>query len=140
MLSLNKLYARLILSTLNSYQTLKGKHTYYLRGNNMPQAAKVAKRPRRTKSRRNRPAKTSKSPKHSSRIAKTPKSRHADVKRSALSCPKCGSTNLFWASGLTNLWSIWECRNCGYRGAFILRDSEMVQKIRENYAKRTVSH
>lgn len=106
----------------------------------MPQAAKVAKRPRRTKSRRNRPAKTPKSPRLFSRIAKRSKSRHANVKRRALSCPKCGSTKIFWASGLPNLWSVWECRNCGYRGAFIVRYGEMVQKVRENYAKRKVSH
>ena len=36
-------------------------------------------------------------------------------------CPKCGSTDVFWTSGLPQIWSVWECRKCGYRGAFIIR-------------------
>ena len=51
-------------------------------------------------------------------------------------CPKCGSTNIFWASGLPQLWSIWECRDCGYRGAFIIEDSKLAQKIRKEYLKQ----
>jgi ribosomal protein S27AE len=27
-------------------------------------------------------------------------------------CPRCGSTNIFWASGLPQLWSLWECKEC----------------------------
>jgi len=50
-------------------------------------------------------------------------------------CPKCGSTNIFWASGLPQLWSVWECRECGYRGAFVIEDSKLATKIRENYLK-----
>jgi len=50
-------------------------------------------------------------------------------------CPKCGSKNIFWASGLPQLWSLWECRDCGYRGAFIVEDSELAEKIREEYLK-----
>jgi len=50
-------------------------------------------------------------------------------------CPKCGSTNLFWASGLPQLWSIWECRDCGYRGALTIEDSKLAAKIREDYVK-----
>ena len=106
----------------------------------MRQASKGAKRPRRTKPRRNKPAKTPKSPRPFSSLAKRPRSRFAGSKRGVLFCPKCGSTNLFWASGLPHLWSIWECRNCGYRGAFIVRDGEMAEKVRENYAKKTVRH
>ena len=30
-------------------------------------------------------------------------------------CPKCGSTNIFWASRLSQLWSLWECREYNYR-------------------------
>jgi len=104
----------------------------------MRQATKEAKRPRITKSRRNKPAKTPKSPRTFSNVPKRPKSRLAGSKRGILFCPKCGSTNLFWASGLPYLWSIWECRNCGYRGAFIVRDGELAEKVRETYAKRTV--
>jgi predicted RNA-binding Zn-ribbon protein involved in translation (DUF1610 family) len=51
-------------------------------------------------------------------------------------CPKCGSTNVFWASGLPQLWSIWECRRCGYRGAFILKDGKLAEKIRSDYENK----
>jgi ribosomal protein L37AE/L43A len=53
-------------------------------------------------------------------------------------CPKCGSINIFWASGLPQLWSIWECRDCGYRGAFVLEDSKLAERLREDYAKKSV--
>jgi len=52
-------------------------------------------------------------------------------------CPKCGSTQVHWASGLPQLWSIWECEVCGYRGAFILEDGELAGKLREQYAEKT---
>lgn len=52
-------------------------------------------------------------------------------------CPKCGSSNIFWASGLAQLWSIWECRSCGYRGAFIVEDGDMAKMLQEEYAKKT---
>ena len=106
----------------------------------MRQAIKEAKRPRKTRSRRNKLAKPRKSPRTFSRASKKPKSRLAGSKRGVLFCPKCGSTNLFWASGLPHLWSIWECRNCGYRGAFIVRDGGLAEKVQENYAKRTAKH
>ena len=54
-------------------------------------------------------------------------------------CPKCGSTDVFWASGLPQLWSTWECRKCGYRGPLILEDSEMAAKLREDYSKKKAS-
>jgi len=57
-------------------------------------------------------------------------------KRGAKFCPKCGSTNVFWASGLPQLWSIWECRNCGYRGSLILEDGKLAEKLRRNYFKK----
>jgi len=50
-------------------------------------------------------------------------------------CPKCGSTRMYWASGLPQLWSIWECKECGYRGALVIEDSESAAKIRERYLK-----
>ena len=53
-------------------------------------------------------------------------------------CPKCGSTNVFWASGLPQLWSVWECRNCGYRGAFIVKDGKLAEKLKEDYTKKNV--
>ena len=51
-------------------------------------------------------------------------------------CPKCGSTDIQWASGLPQLWSVWECRDCGYRGAFIVEDGRLAEKIREKFLKR----
>ncbi|MFQ5758615.1 MAG: hypothetical protein ACE5IF_02940 [Candidatus Bathyarchaeia archaeon] len=51
-------------------------------------------------------------------------------------CPTCGSTDVFWASGLPQLWSTWECRRCGYRGPVILENSETAAKLRQNYSKK----
>jgi predicted RNA-binding Zn-ribbon protein involved in translation (DUF1610 family) len=53
-------------------------------------------------------------------------------------CPKCGSTDVFWASGLPQLWSLWECKNCGYRGALILEDGKLAEKLRKDYQKGSV--
>ncbi len=50
-------------------------------------------------------------------------------------CPKCGSPKIYWASGLPQLWSIWECKECGYRGALVIEDGESAAKIRERYLK-----
>jgi ribosomal protein L37AE/L43A len=55
-------------------------------------------------------------------------------------CPRCGSTDIFFARGLPQLWSIWECRNCGYYGAFIVEDGIMSQKIREEWARKHSVH
>lgn len=57
-------------------------------------------------------------------------------KRGVRFCPKCGSTDIYWARGLAQLWSIWECRNCGYYGAFIVEDGKMSKKLQEEYAKK----
>jgi ribosomal protein S27AE len=54
-------------------------------------------------------------------------------------CPRCGSTDVFWASGMPQFWSTWECRRCGYRGPVILEDSETAVKLRENYFKKKIS-
>ena len=59
-----------------------------------------------------------------------------EIKREKKFCPRCGSTNVFWASGLPQLWSIWQCRECGYRGAFIVEDGKLAFKIREDYLKK----
>jgi DNA-directed RNA polymerase subunit M len=69
--------------------------------------------------------------------AKDAKKGSASKPRGVKFCPKCGSTDIFWASGLPQLWSIWQCRNCGYRGAFIVEDSKLAKKLREDYAKKT---
>lgn len=63
-------------------------------------------------------------------------SRNAVHSRGVLFCPKCGSSNIFWASGLPHLWSVWECRDCGYRGTFVIRDGKIAEKVREDYAKK----
>jgi len=52
-------------------------------------------------------------------------------------CPRCGSARVRWASGLPQLWSIWECPECSYRGAFILENGELAAKLREDYSKKT---
>jgi DNA-directed RNA polymerase subunit M len=51
-------------------------------------------------------------------------------------CPKCGSHNIQWASGLPQLWSIWECKDCGYRGALVVEDGELAKKIRKRFLKQ----
>lgn len=59
---------------------------------------------------------------------------------SAKFCPKCGSTDVFWAQGLPQLWSLWQCRNCGYRGPLILEDGNMAVKLREEWEKKKTAH
>lgn len=51
-------------------------------------------------------------------------------------CPKCGSTEVFWAQGLPQLWSIWQCHNCSYRGPVILEDGNMAEKLTEKWKKQ----
>jgi DNA-directed RNA polymerase subunit M len=51
-------------------------------------------------------------------------------------CPKCGSTDVFWAQGMPQFWSLWQCRNCGYRGALILEDGNLAAKLQEDWKKR----
>lgn len=51
-------------------------------------------------------------------------------------CPTCGSTNIFWASGLPQLWSLWECRECGYKGALVLEDGNLGAKLRKEWKKK----
>ena len=48
-------------------------------------------------------------------------------------CPKCGSPDVFWAQGMPQLWSLWQCKNCGYRGAFILEDGNLAEKLQEEW-------
>jgi predicted RNA-binding Zn-ribbon protein involved in translation (DUF1610 family) len=69
---------------------------------------------------------------------KLAKAKRNAAKRRVKFCPKCGSTNVFWASGLPQLWSIWECRKCGYRGAFIIEDGKLAEKLKEEYARKNV--
>jgi DNA-directed RNA polymerase subunit M len=57
-------------------------------------------------------------------------------KRGVKLCPRCGSAEIFWARGLAQLWSVWECKNCGYYGAFIIEDGKISKKLQEVYAKK----
>jgi ribosomal protein L37AE/L43A len=59
------------------------------------------------------------------------------MKKEPKYCPKCGSAKVHWASGLPQLWSIWECPECGYRGAFVLEDGKLAAKLREKHAGKT---
>ena len=52
-------------------------------------------------------------------------------------CPKCGSTDVFWAQGLPQFWSLWQCKNCGYHGALILESGNLAVKLREQWANKT---
>jgi predicted RNA-binding Zn-ribbon protein involved in translation (DUF1610 family) len=51
-------------------------------------------------------------------------------------CPKCGSSDVFWAQGMPQLWSLWQCKNCGYRGAFILENGNLAEKLQEEWKKK----
>jgi predicted RNA-binding Zn-ribbon protein involved in translation (DUF1610 family) len=64
------------------------------------------------------------------------KQKDRTVTRKVKFCPRCGSAEISFASGLAYLWSIWECRNCGYYGAFIVEDGKLSQKLQEEYAKK----
>ena len=52
-------------------------------------------------------------------------------------CPKCGSTDVFWAQGMPQFWSLWQCKNCGYHGALILESGNLAVKLREQWANKT---
>jgi hypothetical protein len=43
---------------------------------------------------------------------------------------------VFWAQGLPQFWSLWQCKNCGYRGALILEDGNLAVKLQEEWKKR----
>ena len=51
-------------------------------------------------------------------------------------CPKCGSTDVFWAQGMPQFWSLWQCKNCGYHGAFILEDGNLAEKLQEEWKNK----
>ncbi|MCW4017246.1 MAG: hypothetical protein NWF00_00955 [Candidatus Bathyarchaeota archaeon] len=52
-------------------------------------------------------------------------------------CPKCGSTNVYWAQGMPQFWSLWQCHNCGYRGPVILEDGKMATVLQEKWKKQS---
>lgn len=49
-------------------------------------------------------------------------------------CPRCGSKNIDWV--LPQDWSKWECKDCGYIGAFIIEDSKIADEIKREYLKK----
>jgi DNA-directed RNA polymerase subunit M len=51
-------------------------------------------------------------------------------------CPRCGSTDVFWAQGLPQLWSLWQCRNCGYYGPAILENGKLATKLQEIWKEK----
>ncbi len=46
-------------------------------------------------------------------------------------CPRCGSKELGWR--LPHDRQKWECKECGYVGAFIIEDGAMAEEIRKDY-------
>ena len=46
-------------------------------------------------------------------------------------CPRCGSANIGWL--IPHDRQKWECKDCGYVGAFIIEDSKMADEIRKEY-------
>ncbi len=49
-------------------------------------------------------------------------------------CPRCGSKNVDWI--LPQTWSKWECKDCGWTGAFIIEDDgKIAEEIRKEYIK-----
>jgi len=52
-------------------------------------------------------------------------------------CPKCGSTDVYWAQGMPQFWSLWQCKNCGYRGPLILEDGNLAGNLQEKWKSKT---
>ncbi len=69
-----------------------------------------------------------------SRTTKTTDSR--TKKRGAKFCPRWDLQKHLLGPRPATTWSIWECRNCGYHGAFIVEDGKMATKIQEEYTKK----
>ncbi|MDX1813958.1 MAG: hypothetical protein R3319_04140 [Candidatus Bathyarchaeia archaeon] len=52
-------------------------------------------------------------------------------------CPRCDSIDMFWAQGIPQFWSLWQCRNCGYREALILEDGNHAAKLQEEWKDKS---
>ena len=48
-------------------------------------------------------------------------------------CPRCGSKNIGWP--LPHDRQKWECKDCGYIGAFVIEDGEIAKEIQKDYLK-----
>ena len=64
------------------------------------------------------------------------KNEHKRVSDRIKYCPTCGSTYIFWAFGLPQLWSLWECKECGYKGALVLEGGNLGAKLRKEWEKK----
>jgi DNA-directed RNA polymerase subunit M len=72
-------------------------------------------------------------------MAAKPTSRREKSRKTSFAakfCPRCGSTNVYWAQGMPQFWSLWDCKNCGYHGALILENGNMAEKLQEKWKKR----
>ena len=49
-------------------------------------------------------------------------------------CPVCGSPDLIY-SVLGTTAQVYYCKLCGYRGVFVIEDSTIAEKIREEWEK-----
>jgi len=67
---------------------------------------------------------------------KTPNKSKKKKHFSAKFCPECGSTDVFWAQGMPQLWSMWECKNCNYHGPVILEDGNLAKKLEQNWKNK----
>jgi len=57
------------------------------------------------------------------------------VQKGSNHCPRCGSTKLVWASGLPQLWSVYDCKECGYRGPLVIDDGKLAKSIRSRWLR-----
>ncbi|CEA12958.1 hypothetical protein [Methanobacterium formicicum] len=55
------------------------------------------------------------------------------MKRSKF-CPNCGSMNIKWIN--PQMWSIWQCWDCGYQGAVVIEDKELADEIRKKFLEK----
>ena len=55
-------------------------------------------------------------------------------------CPRCGSPNIDWV--LPHDRQKWDCKDCGFVGAFIIEDGTMAEEIHKEYLKNkgTIHH
>ncbi len=51
----------------------------------------------------------------------------------AVYCPRCGSSKVRWV--LPQIWGVYDCQDCGYRGSVIIKNGEIASKIREKWLR-----
>ena len=49
-------------------------------------------------------------------------------------CPRCESKDIEWPIPYDR--QKWECKDCGYIGAFIIEDGKIAQELRKEYLKK----